>query len=144
MMLYTYRNKLPFHGKLNGTSGHQKLSICLEPTVWLIVRQSRSCQWISYPVQLDKNQKLLPLLAEHRSSVWIRWKIQWKHFIATNSYVERNGGQKWVNDVLHTQKWASVSWWIERDLWTIKNRQYAWNQHSGNSTEFFLKRPIQM
>ena len=46
---------------------HQKLPICLEPTFRLLPRQSGSFQGISYPVQIEKNQKLIPLCAEHRN-----------------------------------------------------------------------------
>ena len=61
MMRYTHRNECLPHDKLTGTCEFHKLPICLEPIFRWIPWQSGSFRGIFYPVQLDKNQKLISL-----------------------------------------------------------------------------------
>ena len=61
VLRHTHRNDRPLHDKLNGICEDQKLPIFLEPTLRLIPWQSGSSRGIFYPVQLDKNQKLISL-----------------------------------------------------------------------------------
>ena len=69
MSEHTHRNEFPFDGKLNGTFLHQKLSISLEPTgsnSGCFHDRVKAFYEISYPTQVDKNQKCVSVRVENQ------------------------------------------------------------------------------